>query len=123
MSYFKFHQTTQPFVPLSPLDFHIPLCLMLHRHHAYAIMKRTSFESWGAFEPRTSTVYAGIKRLCQLKLVKLGPREVWLDETKERQYYEITQLGKMVFARHVEWTRRIDKLISERGYIPEEIQP
>jgi len=82
-------------LPLSPHVFEILLSLSSEPHHGYGIISDTRERTDGAVIIGTSTLYASIRRLLELGLVRdQGDLPSPGSDGPPRRYYAITDAGR-----------------------------
>jgi DNA-binding PadR family transcriptional regulator len=87
----------QPYLPLSPLAFHVLLALADGDKHGYAILRAVATLSDDRIRPSASTLYGVIERLEDDELIEesdVRPNPA-LDDAR-RRYYRLTTRGRAV---------------------------
>jgi DNA-binding PadR family transcriptional regulator len=84
------------FLPLRPVEFDILLSLAAGERHGYGIIQDAEARAIGAV-PDVGTLYRGLQRLQDQRLIRPRGRKAAPDAHDERRnYYEITALGRQV---------------------------
>jgi DNA-binding PadR family transcriptional regulator len=85
--------------PLGDLPFHILLALGAGPSHGYAIGKQLQRLSDGRLDPTTGSLYQALRRMRRDGLIAEveRPPTITIDDPR-RQYFQITPLGRRVFA-------------------------
>jgi len=97
------------FLPLTDLSFHILLALGAGASHGYAIGKDIQLRSAGRLNPATGSLYQALRRLQRDSLIEEvdRPPRIAVDDAR-RQYFQLTPLGRNVFAAEA---RRLEALL------------
>lgn len=93
------HATPAQFLPLTDLSFHVLLALGAGASHGYAIGKDIQRRSAGRLDPATGSLYQALRRLQRDGLIEEveRPLRITVDDAR-RQYFQLTPLGRHVFA-------------------------
>jgi DNA-binding PadR family transcriptional regulator len=97
----------QGFVPLSPANLYILLCLAAEDRHGYGIMQEVARQSDGQYKLGPGTLYDNLQKLMNQGMVENAPRRS-ADDDPRRRYYRMTSFGRKVLAADVE---RLEELI------------
>ncbi|MGD8698412.1 MAG: PadR family transcriptional regulator [Gemmatimonadales bacterium] len=93
------HPKPAEFLPLTDLSFHVLLALGAGASHGYAIGKDIQRRSAGRLDPATGSLYQALRRLQRDGLIEEveRPLRITVDDSR-RQYFQLTPLGRRVFA-------------------------
>ena len=101
-------QSTDSFLPLTHLGFHILLSLSEAPAHGYALVQQVRERSGGTIDPGTGSFYSVVRSLSDDKLIKeIGAPSA--DADTRRRYYTVTPLGSAVLAAEA---RRLETLLA-----------
>jgi DNA-binding PadR family transcriptional regulator len=115
----KRSQNISNHLPLTDLSFHILLALGDGASHGYAIGKEVERRSKGRLNPTTGSLYQALRRLHQGELIAEArkPKSA-IGTDSRRQFFQLTPLGKRVFALEAQ---RLESLIAaarEKNLVP-----
>jgi DNA-binding PadR family transcriptional regulator len=87
----------QPYLPLTPQQFHILLALTDGERHGYGIILEIAERTGGALRLGTGTLYTAVARMVTLGfLSEAAPRPVRDHDDDRRRYYRLSPLGRAV---------------------------
>jgi DNA-binding PadR family transcriptional regulator len=111
--------TTDAFLPLPNLHFHVLLALSDGASHGWAIIKRIQEMTEGASDPSTGSLYMTMIRLEDQGLIQQAAAPA--DADARRRYYRLTRTGREVahaeaqrLSRLVRYARAADLLTERR---------
>lgn len=100
----------QPFLPLTPAEFHVLVALADGEKHGYAILKEVDAATDGRVRLSAGTLYGIIKRLLEEDLiVESGQRPAPALDDERRRYYALTTAGREVAAAEA---RRMEEMLT-----------
>ncbi|WP_321474174.1 PadR family transcriptional regulator [uncultured Paludibaculum sp.] len=84
-------------LPLTPLVFHILLCLGDGERHGYALKREIARRTEGHLNPGAGSLYGAIQKMLDQNLIEeSGERpDAHLDDER-RRYYRLSDLGRAV---------------------------
>ena len=108
------HDDPQSLLPLSPTIFHIILSLGVGERHGYAIKREIAERTGGKLKLGPGVLYASIKKMLELGLIKETDErpDPHLDDER-RRYYQITNLGRKAAQAEVLRMRELVDLAAE----------
>jgi DNA-binding PadR family transcriptional regulator len=92
----------QDYLPLTDLSFHVLLALGAGALHGYAIGKDIEQRSGGRLRPTTGSLYQALRRLHRDELIEEARAGRFPSSDARRQYFQLTDLGRKVFALEAE---------------------
>jgi len=110
-------QSTEQYLPLSRVVYHVLLSLSQDTRHGYGVIKHVSAVTSGAIELETGTLYAAIRRLRQDGLLDEAPAPAGADA--RRRYYELTDLGRAVLRAESERLAQLVEMARAARVLPQ----
>jgi DNA-binding PadR family transcriptional regulator len=99
----------QPYLPLTPQQFHILLALTDGERHGYGIILEVAERTGGALRLGTGTLYTAVGRMATLGFLSEAARRPARDQDDDRRrYYRLTPLGRAVLTAEA---ARLDALL------------
>lgn len=106
-------------LPLTDLSFHILLALGDGASHGYAIGKDVERRSGGRLNPATGSLYQAFKRLREDGLIVEAKRtHTGERQGPQRQYFQLTPLGRRVFALEAQRLQGLLSAAREKKLVP-----
>lgn len=108
----------QAYLPLQTHVFHILLSVIDEEQHGYSIIKDIACRTDGDLMLGTSTLYAAVKRLVKMGLLKeVSPKVKTGSEGPRRRYYQATDLGREVAREEALRIRQLNRIVSRTGLL------
>ncbi len=103
-------QSTDAFLPLKPVDYHILMVLLDGKRHGYGIVQDIADRTGGKIKLVPGNFYAMLNRMIGAGLIAEAETKTHDGDGAKRRYYRIAPLGKRVAAAEAE---RLKGLVDE----------
>ncbi len=103
-------QSTDDFLPLRPVDYHILMVLLDGKRHGYGIVRDIADRTGGKIKLVPGNFYAMLNRMIDAGLIAEAETKTQNGDGAKRRYYRIVPLGKRVAAAEAE---RLKGLVDE----------
>lgn len=110
------NRSTEAFLPLTHVVYHVLLSLSGNPRHGYGIIKDVAARTGGRLELEAGTLYGAIKRLRDDGLIEEEKAPEQTDA--RRRYYGLTQLGRRVLRAESERLADLVELAREARVLP-----